>query len=89
MHHAMDVMGSRIPGFSQKLFDDTSSMPADEAAEMWAPWIRSPDGHTELLPHYAFHHSRLSMIQWLGPIAGYAFADHGWHPVVWLPSGKA
>ncbi len=35
MHHAMHVMGSRILGFSQELFDDTSSMPADEAAEMW------------------------------------------------------
>jgi AcrR family transcriptional regulator len=35
MHHAMHVMGSRILGFSQELFDDTSSMPADEAAEVW------------------------------------------------------
>jgi AcrR family transcriptional regulator len=35
MHHAMHVMGSRILGFSQELFDDTSSMPEEEAAEMW------------------------------------------------------
>ncbi|HEY7754719.1 MAG TPA: TetR family transcriptional regulator, partial [Actinomycetota bacterium] len=34
MHHAMHVMGSRILGFSQELFDDTSSMPEEEAAEM-------------------------------------------------------
>ncbi len=36
MHHAMHVMGSRILGFSQELFDETSSMPADEAIAMWA-----------------------------------------------------
>lgn len=36
MHHAMHVMGSRILGFSQELFDDTSSMPEDEAIAMWA-----------------------------------------------------
>src|SRR5919106_877621 len=35
-HHAMHVMGSRILGFSQELFDETSSMPADEAIAMWA-----------------------------------------------------
>jgi AcrR family transcriptional regulator len=35
MHHAMHVMGSRILGFSQELFDDTSSMSPEEAAEMW------------------------------------------------------
>jgi len=35
MHHAMHVMGSRILGFSQELFDDSSGVPADEAAEMW------------------------------------------------------
>src|SRR4249920_1627958 len=34
MHHTMHVMGSRILGFSQELFDDTSSMPEDEAIEM-------------------------------------------------------
>jgi AcrR family transcriptional regulator len=36
MHHTMHVMGSRILGFSQELFDDTSSMPADEAIAMWS-----------------------------------------------------
>jgi AcrR family transcriptional regulator len=35
MHHAIHVMGSRILGFSQELYDDTASMPAEEAAEMW------------------------------------------------------
>jgi len=35
MHHSMHVMGSRMLGFSQELFDDTASMPAEEAAEMW------------------------------------------------------
>lgn len=36
MHHALHVMGSRILGFSQELFDDTSSMPEDEARAMWS-----------------------------------------------------
>ena len=36
MHHTMHVMGSRILGFSQELFDDTSSMPEEEAIAMWA-----------------------------------------------------
>jgi len=35
MHHAMHVMGSRILGFSQELFDDAASMPAGEAADVW------------------------------------------------------
>ena len=35
MHHAMHVMGSRLLGFSQELYDDTASMPAEEAAAMW------------------------------------------------------
>jgi AcrR family transcriptional regulator len=35
MHHAVHVMGSRLLGFSQELFDDTASMPDDEALEMW------------------------------------------------------
>jgi len=30
------VMGSRILGFSQELFDDTASMPDEEAAAMWS-----------------------------------------------------
>jgi len=36
MHHTMHVMGSRILGFSQELFDDASSMPEEEAIAMWA-----------------------------------------------------
>jgi AcrR family transcriptional regulator len=36
MHHAMHVMGSRILGFSQELFDDAASMPAEEAAAVWS-----------------------------------------------------
>ena len=36
MHHAIHVMGSRILGFSQELFDDTTSMPDDEALAMWS-----------------------------------------------------
>src|SRR5262245_41430587 len=36
MHHAMHVMGSRILGFSQELFDDAASMSAEEAAEVWS-----------------------------------------------------
>jgi AcrR family transcriptional regulator len=35
MHHTMHVMGSRILGFSQELFDDTASMPEEEAIAMW------------------------------------------------------
>lgn len=35
LHHAMHVMGSRLLGFSQELYDDTASMPEDEALEMW------------------------------------------------------
>jgi Tetracyclin repressor-like, C-terminal domain len=36
VHHAIHVMGSRILGFSQELFDDTTSMPDDEALAMWS-----------------------------------------------------
>jgi AcrR family transcriptional regulator len=36
LHHAMHVMGSRILGFSQELFDDTATLPPEEAAHMWA-----------------------------------------------------
>ena len=36
MHHAMHVIGSRLLGFSQELYDDTASMPAEEAAAMWS-----------------------------------------------------
>jgi AcrR family transcriptional regulator len=36
MHHALHVMGSRILGFSQELFDDASSAPDEEAIAMWS-----------------------------------------------------
>lgn len=36
MHHAIHVMGSRILGFAQELFDDTADMPEEEAKAMWA-----------------------------------------------------
>jgi AcrR family transcriptional regulator len=36
MHHALHVMGSRILGFSQDLFDDNESMTEDEAKAMWS-----------------------------------------------------
>jgi AcrR family transcriptional regulator len=36
MHHAMHVMGSRILGFSQELFDDAATLPAEEAAAVWS-----------------------------------------------------
>ena len=35
LHHAMHVMGSRLLGFSQELYDDTASIPQEEALEMW------------------------------------------------------
>jgi AcrR family transcriptional regulator len=50
MHHAMHVMGSRILGFSQELFDDTSSMPADEAAEMWTQMADAYPNIAKLVP---------------------------------------
>jgi AcrR family transcriptional regulator len=50
MHHAMHVMGSRILGFSQELFDDTSSMPADEAAELWAQMADVYPNIAKLIP---------------------------------------
>jgi hypothetical protein len=50
MHHAMHVMGSRILGFSQELFDDTSSMPADEAAEMWTQMADVYPNIAKLIP---------------------------------------
>jgi AcrR family transcriptional regulator len=36
MHHTLHVMGSRLLGFSQELYDDTASMPPEEAAAMWS-----------------------------------------------------
>jgi AcrR family transcriptional regulator len=35
MHHALHVMGSRILGFSQELFDDADDMPPEQAEAMW------------------------------------------------------
>jgi AcrR family transcriptional regulator len=46
MHHALHVMGSRILGFSQDLFDDTDDMPEEEARAMWA-------GLAEVYPNLA------------------------------------
>src|SRR5262245_5927588 len=50
MHHAMHVMGSRILGFSQELFDDTSSMPAEEAAEVWTQMADVYPNIAKLIP---------------------------------------
>jgi AcrR family transcriptional regulator len=50
MHHAMHVMGSRILGFSQELFDDTASLPADEAAEMWTQMSDAYPNIAKLIP---------------------------------------
>jgi AcrR family transcriptional regulator len=46
MHHGLHVMGSRILGFSQDLFDDTDNMPEEEARAMWA-------GLAEVYPNLA------------------------------------
>ena len=50
MHHAMHVMGSRILGFSQELFDDTSSMPTEEAVEVWAQMADAYPNIAKLIP---------------------------------------
>jgi AcrR family transcriptional regulator len=50
MHHAMHVMGSRILGFSQELFDDTSSMPAEEAEAMWTQMADVYPNIAKLIP---------------------------------------
>ena len=34
-HHAMHAMGSRLMGFTQELFNDTSSVDPEAEAEMW------------------------------------------------------
>jgi len=36
MHHAVHVLGSRLLGFSQELYDDTASVPEEEAVAMWS-----------------------------------------------------
>jgi len=50
MHHAMHVMGSRILGFSQELFDDTASMPEEEAAQMWMQMAEVYPNIAKLIP---------------------------------------
>ena len=50
MHHAMHVMGSRILGFSQELFDDTASMPAEEAASVWTQMANAYPNIAKLIP---------------------------------------
>jgi AcrR family transcriptional regulator len=50
MHHAMHVMGSRILGFSQELFDDAASMPAEEAAEVWSQMANVYPNIAKLVP---------------------------------------
>jgi AcrR family transcriptional regulator len=50
MHHAIHVMGSRILGFSQELYDDTASMPEEEAAQMWAQMADAYPNIAKLLP---------------------------------------
>ena len=50
MHHAMHVMGSRILGFSQELFDDTASMPEEEAAQMWMQMAEYYPNIAKLIP---------------------------------------
>ncbi len=62
MHHAMHVMGSRMLGFSQELFDDTASMPAEEAAEMWMQMADIYPNIAKLIPVAADTHE--------GPVVG-------------------
>ena len=62
MHHAMHVMGSRILGFSQELFDDTASMPAEEAAAMWMQMADAYPNIARLVPVAADTHE--------GPVVG-------------------
>jgi AcrR family transcriptional regulator len=50
MHHAMHVMGSRILGFSQELFDDTSSLPPEEAGAMWTQMADAYPNIAQLVP---------------------------------------
>jgi AcrR family transcriptional regulator len=50
MHHAVHVMGSRILGFSQELYDDTSSMPAEEAEAMWTQMADVYPNIAKLIP---------------------------------------
>ncbi len=62
MHHAMHVMGSRILGFSQELFDDAASMPAEEAAAMWTQMADAYPNIAKLIPVAVDSHE--------GPVVG-------------------
>jgi AcrR family transcriptional regulator len=62
MHHALHVMGSRILGFSQELYDDTASMPAEEAAEMWTQMADAYPNIAKLIPIATSTHD--------GPVVG-------------------
>jgi AcrR family transcriptional regulator len=62
MHHAMHVMGSRILGFSQELFDDTASMSAEEAAEVWMQVADAYPNIAKLIPVATTTHE--------GPVVG-------------------
>jgi hypothetical protein len=46
----MHVMGSRILGFSQELFDETSSMSDEEALEMWTQMADAFPNIAKLIP---------------------------------------
>ena len=62
MHHALHVMGSRILGFSQELYDDTASMPEEEAAEMWTQMAGAYPNIAKLIPIATSTHD--------GPVVG-------------------
>jgi AcrR family transcriptional regulator len=62
MHHAMHVMGSRILGFSQELFDDAASMPEEEAAAMWSQMADVYPNIAKLVP--------VAMSTHEGPVVG-------------------
>jgi hypothetical protein len=50
------------------------------------PWIMQIGEELQILPHYAYHHSRPSSMNGAGLIAGTASTDHGYHPVIWRPT---
>jgi AcrR family transcriptional regulator len=62
MHHALHVMGSRILGFSQELYDDTASMPEEEAVAMWTQMADAYPNIAKLLPVATSTHD--------GPVVG-------------------
>jgi AcrR family transcriptional regulator len=67
MHHAMHVMGSRMLGFSQELFDDAASMPAEEAAEVWSQMADVYPNIAKLIP--------VAMNAHEGPVVGVGCDD--------------